>query len=116
MIEPVPPGRVVFFRSGLARGNEVVKHDSATALQPPVSGIFHAYPPRILSRRIDERIVLEAKRLLSHADAPASEVGRQFAFDDASNFSSRFKKQAGMAPAGVRAWSRADRARSTDGT
>ncbi|MGY2877021.1 AraC-like DNA-binding protein [Marmoricola sp. URHA0025 HA25] len=61
---------------------------------------------------IDERIALEAKRLLSHEDAPVSEVGRQLGFDDASNFSSWFRKQARMTPAAFRTWSRGDTARS----
>ena len=61
---------------------------------------------------VDERILLEAKRLLSHADVPVSEVGRELGFDDASNFSSWFRKQAGMTPATFRAWSRGGTARS----
>jgi AraC-like DNA-binding protein len=61
---------------------------------------------------VDERILLEAKRLLSHADDPVSEVGRELGFDDASNFSSWFRKQAGMTPATFRAWSRGGTARS----
>jgi AraC-like DNA-binding protein len=58
---------------------------------------------------IDERILLEAKRLLSHADVPVAEVGRELGFDDASNFSSWFRKQTGTTPAAFRLWSRGDR-------
>jgi AraC-like DNA-binding protein len=61
---------------------------------------------------VDERILLEAKRLLSHADLPVSGVGLELGFDDASNFSSWFRKQAGMTPATFRAWSRGGTARS----
>jgi AraC-like DNA-binding protein len=61
---------------------------------------------------IDERIALEAKRLLSHADDPVSEVGRELGFEDASNFSSWFGKQAGMTPGAFRTWSRGGTSRS----
>ncbi len=47
---------------------------------------------------IDERIVLEAKRQLSHADAPVAEIASLLGFDDASNFSSYFLRQVGTTP------------------
>jgi AraC-like DNA-binding protein len=77
------------------------------------------YSPRTLNRLarrhtgltakelIDERVVLEAKRLLSHSDLPASEVADQLGFDDASNFSSYFRRQAGMTPGAFRTSSQA---------
>lgn len=64
---------------------------------------------------IDERVVLEAKRLLSHADASVAEIAGQLGFDDASNFSSYFRRQAGMTPGAFRDRSRgrpADRTRN----
>ncbi len=73
------------------------------------------YSPRTLNRLarqhtgltakelIDERVVLEAKRLLSHSDAPAADIAEQLGFDDASNFSSYFSRQAGMTPGAFRA-------------
>ena len=51
---------------------------------------------------IDERIVLEAKRRLSHGDASVAEVAHQLGFDDASNFSSYFRRHTGTTPAGFR--------------
>lgn len=65
---------------------------------------------RTAKQLIDERIALEAKRLLSHADSPVAEVGEELGFDDPSNFSSWFRKQTGMTPAVFRTWSRGDRA------
>jgi len=59
---------------------------------------------------IDERIVLEAKRLLSHADAPVWEIAEGLGFHDASNFSSYFTRQTGMTPGAFRSWSRGDQA------
>ena len=55
---------------------------------------------------IDERVVLEAKRQLSHADAPVSEIASLLGFDDASNFSSYFHRRVGMTPGSFRTWSR----------
>jgi AraC-like DNA-binding protein len=55
---------------------------------------------------IDERVVLEAKRQLSHADASVSEIAEQLGFDDASNFSSYFHRQVGTTPGSFRTRSR----------
>ncbi|WP_353952071.1 AraC family transcriptional regulator [Knoellia sp. S7-12] len=55
---------------------------------------------------IDERVALEAKRQLSHAAASVSEIAEQLGFDDASNFSSWFRRQAGMTPGAFRIQSR----------
>ncbi len=52
---------------------------------------------------IDERVVLEAKRQLSHADASVSEIAEQLGFDDASNFSSYFRRQTSTTPGAFRA-------------
>ena len=55
---------------------------------------------------IDERVVLEAKRQLSHADASVSEIAQQLGFDDASNFSSYFRRQTQLTPGTFRTQSR----------
>ena len=55
---------------------------------------------------IDERVVLEAKRQLSHADASVSEIAEQLGFDDASNFSSYFRHQTQLTPGTFRIQSR----------
>jgi len=55
---------------------------------------------------IDERVVLEAKRQLSHADASVSEIAEQLGFDDASNFSSYFRRQTQLTPGTFRIQSR----------
>jgi len=61
---------------------------------------------RTAKELIDERIVLEAKRLLSHGDSAVWELARELGFDDASNFSSYFRLRAGMTPVEFREWSR----------
>ena len=55
---------------------------------------------------IDERVVLEAKRQLSHGDASMSEIAEELGFDDASNFSSYFRRQTQMTPGAFRTRSR----------
>lgn len=64
---------------------------------------------------IDERLVLEAKRQLSHADASVSEIASLLGFDDASNFSSYFRRQVGMTPGAFRTWSRTGHGRGQPG-
>ena len=56
---------------------------------------------------IDERVVLEAKRQLSHADASVAEIAEGLGFDDASNFSSYFRRATQMTPGDFRNRSRA---------
>ncbi|WP_202872358.1 helix-turn-helix domain-containing protein [Kribbella soli] len=55
---------------------------------------------------IDERVVLEAKRRLSHGDASVSEIAEELGFDDASNFSSYFRRQTHLTPGSFRTRSR----------
>ncbi|QIS22126.1 helix-turn-helix domain-containing protein [Nocardia terpenica] len=57
---------------------------------------------------IDERIVLEAKRLLAHGDDAVTRIADHLGFDDPSNFSKYFQQRTGTTPAAFRA--RADTA------
>lgn len=47
---------------------------------------------------IQERIILEAKRLLMYTDKSAKEIGYELGYDDAAYFSNLFKKHTGYAP------------------
>lgn len=58
---------------------------------------------------IDERVLLEAKRMLAHGDASVSEIAEQLGFDDASNFSSWFRRQNQATPGAFRTQSRTTR-------
>ena len=51
---------------------------------------------------LDQRIMLEAKRLLAHTDAPVGEVGRRLGFTEASNFNKFFARHGGDLPSGFR--------------
>jgi AraC-like DNA-binding protein len=51
---------------------------------------------------IDERVVLEAKRLLAHGPDPVARIAGQLGFDDPSNFSKYFQHRTGTTPAAFR--------------
>ncbi len=48
---------------------------------------------------IDERVVLEAQRMLLHGDEPVAAIAGALGFDDPSNFSRYFTQRAGSTPA-----------------
>jgi AraC-like DNA-binding protein len=64
--------------------------------------VARAHTGRSAKQLIDERVVLEAKRLLSHGDAPVAEIAEQLGFDDPSNFSAYFRTRAGVTPGAFR--------------
>jgi AraC-like DNA-binding protein len=51
---------------------------------------------------VDERIVLEAKRLLAHGRDPVATIAADLGFDDPSNFSKYFRQRTGTTPAAFR--------------
>ncbi|MEV0292982.1 helix-turn-helix transcriptional regulator [Nocardia sp. NPDC050710] len=57
---------------------------------------------RTAKQLIDDRIVLEAKRLLTHAQDPVTRIAERLGFDDASNFSKYFQQRTGSTPAAFR--------------
>ncbi|TDC69710.1 AraC family transcriptional regulator [Actinomadura sp. GC306] len=57
-------------------------------------------------RFIDDRILLEAKRLLSHTDLPPSAVGDRLGFTRPTAFSAFFQQRTGLCPTAFRARSR----------
>jgi AraC-like DNA-binding protein len=61
---------------------------------------------RSAKQYVDDRVVLEAKRLLAHTGITVAECARRTGFDDPANFSKFFQARAGLTPgafaAGVR--------------
>lgn len=55
---------------------------------------------------IAARIVLEAKRLLAHADRPIYLIAEGLGFAEATNFAKFFRRETGLTPAGFRAENR----------
>jgi AraC-like DNA-binding protein len=47
---------------------------------------------------INQRITLEAKRLLAHTDAAIQAIAIDLGFDDPTNFVKFFKREAGLTP------------------
>ena len=56
---------------------------------------------------IAARIVLEAKRLLVHTDSSVAAIAEQLGFDEATNFSKFFRREADSTPAEFRRRQRA---------
>ncbi|ATL80370.1 AraC family transcriptional regulator [Streptomyces malaysiensis subsp. malaysiensis] len=54
-------------------------------------------------RFIDDRVLLEAKRLLVHTDLSATAIGERLGFPDATVFTKFFRRRSGETPAGFRA-------------
>lgn len=54
---------------------------------------------------IDERVVLEARRLLAHGEATVAAIAERLGFDDPANFGRFFRRETGTTPAAFRrAW------------
>ncbi|WP_262698316.1 MULTISPECIES: helix-turn-helix transcriptional regulator [Streptomyces] len=53
-------------------------------------------------RFIDDRVLLEAKRLLVHTDLSATAIGERLGFPDATVFTKFFRRRSGETPAGFR--------------
>ncbi|WP_425282067.1 helix-turn-helix domain-containing protein [Streptomyces albofaciens] len=47
---------------------------------------------------LDQRILLEAKRLLAHTDLPVGSCAHRLGFRDTGNFTTFFRRQTGLAP------------------
>ncbi|HKJ21703.1 MAG TPA: helix-turn-helix domain-containing protein, partial [Gammaproteobacteria bacterium] len=54
------------------------------------------------SQLINERIILEAKRMLAHSGQRVTAIANVLGFDDPSYFAKYFKKHAGKTPAQFR--------------
>jgi len=57
---------------------------------------------RSAKQLIDERVALEAKRLLATTDMPVADVGRELGFDEPTNFGRFFARESGLTPGGFR--------------
>lgn len=62
----------------------------------------HAATGKSPKELIDERVLLEARRLLAHTDLPVARVGEATGFKDPSNFGAWFRLRAGQTPADFR--------------
>jgi AraC-like DNA-binding protein len=58
---------------------------------------------RSAKQLIDDRVALEAKRLLAHTDAPIADIGRTLGFPEPTNFGRFFGREVGVSPGSFRA-------------
>lgn len=63
---------------------------------------------RTAKQLVDDRVALEAKRLLAESDLPAAEIGARLGFSEATNFGRFFTRTVGTSPLAFRAASRAE--------
>lgn len=71
-------------------------HISVKQLNKATGALLDKSPKQI----IDERVMLEAKRLLVHSNMPVKEIGYELGFNEPTNFIKYFKKHSGSTPAG----------------
>ncbi|MDY8137070.1 helix-turn-helix domain-containing protein [Aquimarina sp. 2201CG5-10] len=63
-----------------------------------LSNLFHKYSDKSPLKAINERITLEAKRLLIYSDKTAEEIAYELGYKEPGHFSKFFKKQVGKSP------------------
>ncbi|WP_306316769.1 MULTISPECIES: AraC family transcriptional regulator [unclassified Streptomyces] len=106
---PSPP------RSTYHRFHAAVERDHAVTRRVEDYAAALGYSPRTLTRAtlaatgrtakqyVDDRVLLEAKRLLWHSGLPAKEVADRLGFDDPSDFTKFFRLRTGVTPGAFRA-------------
>lgn len=67
-----------------------------------LSNLFAAYNHKTPSQVIQERIMIEARRLLSYTNKPVKEITFELGFEDVSYFSNFFKKHTQSSPVDFR--------------
>lgn len=108
-LSPLPAdqeaGSTVFqrFRTSVERHfqthHEVRYYASALGYSPrTLSRAAHAATGRSAKSHINERLLLEAKRLLAHDRLTATRCAERLGFTDASNFSAFFLRETGQRP------------------
>lgn len=63
-----------------------------------LSNLFAIYNHKSPSQVIQERVLIEAKRLLAYTDKPVKTIAWELGFEDMPHFSNFFKKQAQVSP------------------
>ncbi len=83
-----------FYKQKLVSNYAEQLHVTAKRLNQATSKILDKSPKQM----IDERIMLEAKRLLAHTNESVKEIGFQLGFDEPTNFIKYFRKHHNSTP------------------
>ena len=67
-----------------------------------LSNLFALYNQSSPLQVIQDRLILEAKRLFHYTDKSAKEIALELGFDDAAHFSRFFKNQVNISPSDFR--------------
>lgn len=98
--------KVAYYAAHLACTEKTLRQNCLETLGMPTKAV------------INQRLILEAKRLLAHTHQPANQIAAQLGFDEHSHFGKFFKRETGLTPKDFRnrqQISQADR-ESTDPT
>ena len=82
--------QVQHYASALALGEKTLSRVCLAATGLPAKAL------------INQRLLLEARRLLAHTTAPVQAIGRELGFDEPTNFVKFFRKEAGVTPLAFR--------------
>ncbi len=94
------------------REHHHVKDYAALLYKSPktLANIFPKYTDKSPLAIINDRILLEARRLLIYSDSPTSEIAVSLGYKDPGHFSKFFKKHTGSTPSAYRKLKRAGQA------
>jgi len=82
-----------------ATTRSVAHYAKSAGLSPRRLGeLMHARFGRSPKQIVDERVVLEAKRLLAHSELSVKQLAARLGFAESSNFGKFFRANAGMTP------------------
>ena len=94
----------VLIEDQFRRLHRVAEYARLLALTPGhLNDLTKAATGQTASTLLDARLILEAKRLLAHSDAPAAEVAADLGFPDPSYFGRFFRRHTAQSPRAFRA-------------
>jgi AraC family transcriptional activator of pobA len=110
VVPPVPTALHAFFtilERDHGKTRSVAHYAKACALSPTRLGaLVQSYVGKRPKQVIDERVVLEQKRLLAHTDCSVKELAARTGFDEPTNLVKFFRHHAGTTPLAFRAANR----------
>lgn len=103
-----PPSSVARFQALIEdqfrRLHRVAEYAQLLGLTPGhLNDLTKAATGQTASAQIDARLILEAKRLLVHSDAPTAEIAADLGFPDPSYFGRFFRRHTAQSPGAFRA-------------